>query len=117
MPSRVDLRTQHEGFGLAFIEAAAYGVPGVGSTGGGIPEAVLHGKTGLLVPEESPDRLAEALMILYESPETRRSMAIAGWERATKGFAPATIAEQFDRLVRARAPIATAGPNRSAVLP
>ncbi len=99
MPSRVDSRVQHEGFGIGFIEAAAFGVPGVGSTGGGIPEAVMHGKTGLLVPEDSPEQLASALMFLYTNPETRQAMAATGFARARSEFAPTAIATHFDHEV------------------
>jgi len=102
MPSRVNLQHQHEGFGLAFIEAAAFGVPGVGSTGGGIPEAVIHGETGLLVPEESPEKLAEALQFLYDNPEKRKQMGRVGMERARSQFSPIAIAAHFQNEVSKR---------------
>jgi hypothetical protein len=86
---------QHEGFGIAFIEAAAFGVPGVGSRAGGIPDAVLHGETGLLVPQESPEKLAEALMFLYRNPEKRKAMGEAGMKRAKSLFPARVIAARF----------------------
>jgi phosphatidylinositol alpha-1,6-mannosyltransferase len=49
MPSRFSPDEPHEGFGIAFLEAAACGIPAIGSNAGGVPDAVLHGKTGLLV--------------------------------------------------------------------
>jgi glycosyltransferase involved in cell wall biosynthesis len=102
MPSRVDPRTSHEGFGLAFIEAAAFGVPGVGSTGGGIPDAVIHGTTGLLVPEESSEKLAEALIFLYRNPTQRQEMGRAGLDRARSEFSPRTIAAHFQKEISKR---------------
>lgn len=102
MPSRIDPRVQHEGFGLAFIEAAAFGVPGVGSTGGGIPEAVINGQTGLLVPEDSVERLAEALIFMYSNPDIRQAMATRGLQRARTEFSAITIAAHFDEEVRKR---------------
>ncbi|MDP1125088.1 glycosyltransferase, partial [Klebsiella pneumoniae] len=40
-----------EGFGLAFLEASACGLPVIGTTGSGVAEAVRDGETGLLVPQ------------------------------------------------------------------
>ena len=55
MPSRFSPDEPHEGFGIAFLEAAACGIPAIGSNAGGVPDAVLHGKTGLLVEPDSPE--------------------------------------------------------------
>lgn len=103
MPSRVNVRDSHEGFGLAFIEAAAVGVPAIGSMAGGIPEAVLHGETGLLVAPESPESLADALIWMYENPEKREEMGRVGMKRAIGQFAPEVIARQFEREISERA--------------
>jgi len=97
MPSRVNPSASHEGFGMAFIEAAVFGLPGVGSTGGGIPDAVIHGETGLLVPQESPDKLAEALIYLYKNPEKREVMGKTAMERARIHFSPTAIASHFEK--------------------
>ena len=99
MPSRVDPKTQHEGFGIAFMEASAFGLPAVGSRGGGIPDAVLHGETGLLVPQDSPEELAEALAFLYRNPEERMQMGRIGRERARTQFSPAAIAAHFQEEI------------------
>lgn len=57
MPSHVNPSQQHEGFGIVFLEAAACGVPSIGSNAGGIPDAVVDGQTGILVEPESPEKL------------------------------------------------------------
>jgi glycosyltransferase involved in cell wall biosynthesis len=95
MPSRVDLKSQHEGFGIAYVEAAAFGVPAVGSRAGGIPDAVVDGETGILVPQESPVDLADALTLLYRKPEIRKEMGRAARERARRQFSPRAIAARF----------------------
>jgi glycosyltransferase involved in cell wall biosynthesis len=95
MPSRVDSKIQHEGFGIAFVEAAAFGVPAVGSKAGGIPDAIVDRKTGILVPEESPLDLADALTFLYREPEIRKDMGRAGRERARSEFSPKAVAVRF----------------------
>lgn len=58
-----------EGLGVALLEAGAAGVPVVGSRAGGIPEVVVHGRTGLLVPPGDAEALAEALAELLGDPE------------------------------------------------
>lgn len=102
MSSRVNPRLSHEGFGMAFIEAAAFGVPGVGSWAGGIPEAVVHGKTGLLVAEESSEELAQALIFLYQNPEKRKEIGNAAMERARSQFSQTNIASHFIKETSAR---------------
>jgi glycosyltransferase involved in cell wall biosynthesis len=66
MPSR------HEGFGLAFIEAMAMGVPVVGARVVGSVDAVHDGITGLLVPPDDSAALAAAILRLFEDPQLRR---------------------------------------------
>jgi phosphatidylinositol alpha-1,6-mannosyltransferase len=96
MPSRLDSTIPwQEGFGIAFVEAAAFGVPAVGSRSGGIPDAVVDGETGILVPEESPLDLADALTLLYRKPEIRKEMGRAARERARREFSPRAIAIRF----------------------
>jgi glycosyltransferase involved in cell wall biosynthesis len=84
-----------EGFGIAFMEAAAFGLPAVGTREGGIPDAVLDGETGILVPPESPEDVAEALTLLYRNPEIRKQMGVAAMERARGQFSPAAVAAHF----------------------
>lgn len=98
MPSRQQ-PTWVESFGIAFIEAAAFGLPTVGSNSGGISDAVVDGETGILVPEESPEHLADALAFLYANPQRRMEMGKAGMERAQKRFSPAAIASQFQEEI------------------
>ncbi len=67
-----------EGFGLVYLEASAHGLPVIASHIGGVPDAVAHNKTGLLVPPGDKKALAEAFTKLIESPELRTSMGDAG---------------------------------------
>jgi glycosyltransferase involved in cell wall biosynthesis len=59
-------------------EAAACGVPVIGTTHGGIPDIVEHGVTGFLVPERDVDQLAGHLGGLLADPGRRRAMGLAG---------------------------------------
>ena len=69
-----------EAFGNVFAEALASGLPIVGSTVGGIPEVVEHGKNGFLVPPREPRALAAAIRHLADHPEIRAD--IGRWNRA-----------------------------------
>jgi glycosyltransferase involved in cell wall biosynthesis len=102
MPSRVNTNEQHEGFGIAFVEANACGIPAVGTRTGGIPDAIVDGVTGLLVEAESPESLADALMFLYHRPEERRQMGETGMRRARREFSPTAIATRFQEEVSSR---------------
>lgn len=66
-----------EGLGVALLEAGAAGVPVVGSRAGGIPEVVVHERTGLLVPPGDADALGEALTALLGDLERCRTMGRA----------------------------------------
>ncbi len=66
-----------EGFCKAVTEALAQGVPAVVSNVGGLPEQVLHGQTGLVVPPGDPSALAEAIQFLADHPDDCRRMGAA----------------------------------------
>ena len=72
-----------EGFGLAYLEAAARGLPSVASAIGGVPEVIDDEKTGLLLPEVTATRLAEALtrLLTDESLRPRLAGATQPWAR------------------------------------
>ena len=84
LPNRVDAG-DIEGFGIVFLEAAATGKPAIGGNSGGVPEAVEHNATGLLV-DGSVEQVAAAIRHLTLSRETRRRMGLAGRVRATQCF-------------------------------
>lgn len=73
MPSR-----RREGFPKALIEAMIQGVPAVVTTVGGMPEMVIDGHSGLVVPPDDEDRLAAALQQFIRNP----SMALQYGARA-----------------------------------
>ncbi|MBD6616575.1 colanic acid biosynthesis glycosyltransferase WcaL [Komarekiella sp. 'clone 1'] len=67
-----------EGQGLVLQEAQAMGLPILSTLHNGIPDGVLDGKSGFLVPERDVDALAEKLRYLVEHPESWGSMGLAG---------------------------------------
>lgn len=74
LPGYQDEGGRVEGFGLVFLEAAAFGVPSVATLSGGIPEAVPDG-AGLLVPERDPPALADALTRVLSDDALRARLA------------------------------------------
>lgn len=87
-----------EGLGLVLVEAAATGVPVVGTRHGGIPEAVIDGETGLLVPERDAASLADALETLLASATIRRKLGDAARRLARERFDLATQTRELERL-------------------
>jgi glycosyltransferase involved in cell wall biosynthesis len=86
-----------EAFGIAVLEAMAVGLPVVSTTAGGIPELVMNGRTGLLVPVRDPQSLATCLTQLLRNPHLRREMGSAARARARSQFS----SERMVRLMRA----------------
>jgi glycosyltransferase involved in cell wall biosynthesis len=75
-----------EGLGSAVLDAMAMGLAVVGTRAGGIPEAVVHGETGLLVPPGEPGPLAAAIARLLDDAPLRKQYGAAGAERVAAHF-------------------------------
>jgi alpha-maltose-1-phosphate synthase len=102
----------YEPFGIINLEAMACGTPVVASAVGGIPEVVVDGQTGILVPleqlKESPFEpidprrfsadLAAAINRLLRDDELRERMATAGRKRVEERFSWSAIAERTAAL-------------------
>ncbi len=91
------LASRFEGYGMAFSEALAHGLPVIGTTAGAVPETVPQG-AGILVAPDDAIALAMALRRAIENPDVRRRMAavaraaaqaLPSWQDSAKLFARA----------------------------
>ncbi len=98
----------HEGYGMAYAEAMAHGLPVIGTTAGAIPDTVSAG-AGMLVPPGDRTALRAALQHLLAEPEALARLAataatigaaLPSWEQAARLWA-----EAFDRLAGRPGPI------------
>jgi glycosyltransferase involved in cell wall biosynthesis len=80
------------------LEAMAAGLPVVATRVGGLPEAVLPGKTGWLVPPRDAGALAAALSHLLGDGETRLAFGRAGRERAWRDFSFRAMVRQHEEI-------------------
>ncbi|HYJ78833.1 MAG TPA: glycosyltransferase family 4 protein, partial [Longimicrobiaceae bacterium] len=93
MPTRVDA------FGMVFQEAAAAGLPAIGTTVNAVPELVADGETGVLVPPGDVGALVEALRRLVESAGTRHRMGAEARRRVEAGGSVASYGARLVELI------------------
>lgn len=82
MPNRELENGDTEGFGLVFLEANAFKKPVIGGNAGGAVDAIVHGKTGLLVDGRSAEDIANAIIRLLEDEDLRKEMGEGGYQWA-----------------------------------
>ncbi len=86
VPSVTAANGDQEGLGMVFCEAQAMGVPVASFASGGIPEAVLDGKTGYLSPEKDETGLTESICRLLKDSVLWTEMSRRGQERVKQCF-------------------------------
>jgi glycosyltransferase involved in cell wall biosynthesis len=72
--------------GVVYMEAQAMEVPAIGCNALGAKELIVDGKTGILVPPNSPAELADAYAKLIQDPELRRRVGKAGRVHVLRNF-------------------------------
>ncbi len=99
------LASRYEGYGMAFTEAMARGLPIVAADAGAVPATVPRG-AGILVPPDDAASLADALRTLLDDPAKRRTLgdaafaharALPSWDDTSRGVAKAIQAAQEAR--------------------
>lgn len=86
LPAIVDSKGDTEGLGVVLIEAMELGLPVVASDVGGIPDVVVDGESGILVPEKDPQALANAFKRLEADPALVQKLLDGAQERIRKCF-------------------------------
>jgi phosphatidylinositol alpha-1,6-mannosyltransferase len=89
-----------EGFGLVFLEAAAFGLPVVAGRSGAVPEVVEDGRTGLLVDPDDPAAVANAIGTLLGDPSLRTRLGRAARARAQTRFTFEAFADGIEAMLR-----------------
>ncbi len=84
-----------EGMGSSILDAMACRLPVVATKVGGIPEVVIHGKTGLLVSPRNPSALAKAILKLYDNRELAARFGQTGYEVVHEKFSAESMAEKI----------------------
>ncbi|WP_281016881.1 MULTISPECIES: glycosyltransferase family 4 protein [unclassified Minwuia] len=90
----------NEAFGMALVEGACMGLPTVAGRTGGVPDVVVHGRTGLLVEPHDRHALTLAIRALLRQPAVRRRMGGEAWRRATVQHGFAAASRNLDMILR-----------------
>lgn len=81
------------------IEAMAVSCPVVASAAGGVPEIVIDGVTGILVPPKDTDAMADAMVEIMLNNERRASLGEAGYARVIEHFSLAGSARATEQAL------------------
>ena len=93
MPSR------HEAFGIVFQEAAAAGVPAIGTNVNAVPEIIRDDETGLIVPPGDRGALVSAMRTLVDSADLRARLGAAARARVRTRAFPAAYAAKLETII------------------
>lgn len=86
MPSRLENKTDVEGFGIVYLEANSFGKPVIAGDSGGVGDAVLNNKTGILVnPKENKD-ITQAIFKLLDDENLMNKLGEQGKKRVLNEF-------------------------------
>lgn len=94
------LPSYREGFGSVVIEAAACGIPSIGTNIYGLDDAIVDGETGILVPAKSISHLQAAIQLLIEDKNLRQKMGKAAHARALVKFPQRRLTEHLLALYK-----------------
>jgi phosphatidylinositol alpha-1,6-mannosyltransferase len=88
-----------EGFGIVYLEANVMGKPVVAGNSGGVPEAVIHEETGLLVEPTNVEEVSQAIIRLLQNPQLASRLGKQGQKRAVEEFtSQASATKVLNRL-------------------
>ncbi|MGV3721925.1 MAG: glycosyltransferase family 4 protein [Actinomycetota bacterium] len=94
------LPSLNEGMGRVLVEAMSMELPCIASRVSGIPDVVVDGETGWLVPSRDPAALADALGAAIREPELARARGVRGRLRVAPAFSVERMVEKLEALYR-----------------
>lgn len=100
LPAIVDSKGDTEGLGVVLIEAMQYGLPVISTDVGGIPDVVVNGETGILVPEKNSEALAAAIENLESSTALEAKLLKGAEKRIGECFEWKRIAKRQIEIYR-----------------
>jgi glycosyltransferase involved in cell wall biosynthesis len=95
------LPSRREAFPLSTLEAMAAGLPVIATDVGGLAEQIAHLRTGVLVPPERPEEIAEWIVRLHDDPELRTLLGEAARAHVRASFTLAAQAEGLNEAYEA----------------
>ncbi len=95
----IDDKTDKEGFGICFMEAARMGVPSISTNIPGVDEAIVHNQTGLLIDDGDQQKLASGIVQMLENDEWRIRLGKQAFERVNQQFTKDTQYKKLDPYV------------------
>ena len=101
MLSRETYGQSREGFGIVFLEANAFGKPTIGGDTGGVPDAIVHRETGLLVDPNSTEEISNAIIYLLENPSEAHKLGENGRHRVQNELNWNTASIQVKEIIDA----------------
>ena len=87
-----------EGLPLSLLEAMAMKLPVVATSVGGVPEVIVDGRTGYIVPPGSPEMLAEKICLLLSNEQMRHDFGLAGRSVIEERFSMNRMVQQLEDL-------------------
>ena len=89
-----------EGISLTLLEAMSAGLPIVATNVGGNPEIVIDNKSGMIVPPQNINSMANAIIRIMSDKDTAKQMGLAGKIRAQERFSIEAMVSQYEQLYR-----------------
>ena len=94
------LPSRREGLSNALLEAMSLGMPCVVTDISGNQDLIQHDKNGLLIPSETPEALAEAVVYMLDNPGKARAMGANARKTVEENYVISTIADKYVELYR-----------------
>jgi glycosyltransferase involved in cell wall biosynthesis len=92
--------SRQEGLPMAILEGMASGLPLIATSVGQVPDVVVDGQSGVLVPPKDIDALAAAIISLLEDPSRRRLLGVAARKRIKENFSADRMAADYMSLYK-----------------